>query len=335
MIWPFPWYKMDNDQVEVVAAADGFVIHKQDGSFDRNCDGEDITFNAIFIQHSKEYVTWYLHLKNGSVTEKEVGEEVEMGEYLGIVGSSGISFLPHLHFEVHDYENNMVDPYLGSCNPDLDESLWLEQQPYKDAGINRIATNSALPVYLECPAQEILNESSDFYGNDTIFLLLYFRNLTPNDDVEITISRPDNSIHSQWIWNNPLTYYIASWNYWFLILNDEQYGTWNFKAEHNNQNYIHDFHYSNTEAIEENEIQRLSVIPNPVSGQAKITVPGTLSKSYTSQIININGKKMMLIPEVNEDRKSLIFNCEDLQNGTYIVIIKDEGVSYQGQLIKR
>ncbi len=335
LLWPFPWHKMDNDEVEVVAAAPGIILYKQDGNFDRNCDGEDLPWNAVFIQHSNGYVTWYGHLKSGSLTEKFVGEEVIAGEYLGVVGSSGISFQPHLHFEVHDGNDNIVDPYQGSCNPDIDESLWIEQKPYLDAGINKITTNSTLAVTPDCPQQEILNESSTFSGNDTIFLLLYFRNLSTGDNVNITIIRPDNSIHSQWVWESPFPFYVASWNYWFLVLKDEQDGLWKFEASYNNEVFSHEFQYTNAASIKENEIQDLSLYPNPVSGKTWISIPVPLSGNYKFQINNITGQKISLIPKLNENGKSLFLNCGNLANGVYIVSIEDRGRNYRGRFIKR
>jgi hypothetical protein len=335
LLWPFPWYKMDNEQVEVVAAAPGIILYKQDGNFDRNCDGEDLPWNAIFIQHSNGYVTWYGHLKDGSLTEKFVGEEIEAGEYLGVVGSSGISLQPHLHFEVHDENDNIIDPYLGPCNPTADESFWLEQRPYLDAGINKITTNSTLAVFPDCPQQETLNESSTFSGNDTIFLLLYFRNLSAGDNVNITITRPDNSIHSQWVWESPLPFYVASWNYWFLLLKNEQDGNWKFEANYNNETYTHEFQYTNAQSIKENKIQKLSVSPNPVSDKVRISVPVNLSGNFHFQITNITGQKIELIPELNEDKKSFLLNCENLVNGVYIITIENDGTHYQGRFIKR
>ena len=50
--------------------------------------------------HADGSVAWYGHMKAGSLTNKAVGQTVSSGEYLGIVGSSGNSTGPHLHFGI-------------------------------------------------------------------------------------------------------------------------------------------------------------------------------------------------------------------------------------------
>jgi murein DD-endopeptidase MepM/ murein hydrolase activator NlpD len=51
----------------------------------------------VIVNHGNNYETYYAHLSNISVTE---GEELRRGEQVGLVGSSGRSTGPHLHYEV-------------------------------------------------------------------------------------------------------------------------------------------------------------------------------------------------------------------------------------------
>jgi len=50
------------------------------------------------------------------MTTKQLGTKDVTGEKIGLVGSSGSSTGPHLHIELHDSSNNVVDPYNGCCN---------------------------------------------------------------------------------------------------------------------------------------------------------------------------------------------------------------------------
>lgn len=54
--------------------------------------------NTIEINHGFGYLTLYAHL---SAIKCRVGQKVKRGEVIGLVGSTGKSTGPHLHYEVH------------------------------------------------------------------------------------------------------------------------------------------------------------------------------------------------------------------------------------------
>ena len=73
--------------------------------------------NYVVIQHlsddGKRFYTLYGHMVAGSIAVAE-GSEVKVGQVLGIMGSTGNSTGPHLHFEVRLNDNtssNAVNPY--------------------------------------------------------------------------------------------------------------------------------------------------------------------------------------------------------------------------------
>jgi len=155
-MWPFPWKKMYEEEVEVVAAAPGILYWKQDGHYDQHCEHNEEPWNGVAILHEDGSTSWYIHLKKNSLTEKFVGEEITKGEYLGFVGSSGSSLAPHLHLEVYDVEGNLVDPFYGDCNTEIGSSWWSDQIAYKEPAIQKITTNHSLPVFPECPVRHFL-----------------------------------------------------------------------------------------------------------------------------------------------------------------------------------
>ena len=96
--------------VQVLAAAAGTVIEINDGEFDRETQ---LTFsnpgNYVFIDHGNGWVTQYWHLQRDSIAVT-VNDVVVAGQVLGLVGSSGNSAGPHLHFEIQ-HNKTPVDPF--------------------------------------------------------------------------------------------------------------------------------------------------------------------------------------------------------------------------------
>jgi hypothetical protein len=103
----FRW--MDGGVSNVLAAASGVVTGIRDTEPDRNtsCTG---SANFVQVRHADGLTAIYGHLKKGSVAVS-VGQQVSAGAVLGVVGSSGCSTAPHLHFELRDAANRVVDPF--------------------------------------------------------------------------------------------------------------------------------------------------------------------------------------------------------------------------------
>lgn len=87
---------------DVVAADYGRVVYSQynGGGFG----------NCIVIDHGNGLMTLYGHLYSRAVN---VGDNVNQGQYIGAVGSTGWSTGPHLHFQV----TNNGDIFSGVVNP--------------------------------------------------------------------------------------------------------------------------------------------------------------------------------------------------------------------------
>ena len=237
-LWPFWWYKMDSSQVKIIAGAAGTIIYKNDGNFDHNCNPPTTAdWNAVYVQHADGSVAWYGHMKNGSLTNKAVGQTVAAGEYLGLVGSSGYSTGPHLHFEVYDPNNHLIDPFSGNCNSLNSNSWWVNQRPYYDSGINALRTQSDTVVFPNCPQQEIPNEQTYFCSGQDIYFSDYYRDQQAGQTSQYKVFRPDNSIWQQWS-NTNTAYYNASYWYWnYTLPSAAPSGTWKFQVIYNGQTY--------------------------------------------------------------------------------------------------
>lgn len=102
----------------IKAHSDGVVYNVVDGkNNDRNSSGVSSYGNYIQLKHSDGYYTLYAHLKKGLKLKK--GDVVKEGSVIGTMGNSGNSTGTHLHFEVRNPNNYVIDPtkYLNEDLP--------------------------------------------------------------------------------------------------------------------------------------------------------------------------------------------------------------------------
>lgn len=135
--------------VKVLNAAAGVVEGVRDGM-------EDVDFtqnggrasvkgkecgNGVAIIHGKGWRTQYCHMRKGSIAVKK-GQNVKVGDVLGMVGHSGLAQFPHLHIQI-THEGKMIDPFIGKtrteqCGPGPNP-LWseaaLKQMPFQPTAI--------------------------------------------------------------------------------------------------------------------------------------------------------------------------------------------------------
>ncbi len=235
--WPFSWKKMDNNEVRIIAAAPGTIVFKSDGNFDRNCGFGSGNWNAVYIRHSDNSTAWYGHMKSGSVTAKVVGDSVQAGEFLGVVGSSGNSTGPHLHFELYNASNQLQDPYQGACNSLNNFSWWALQPEYRVPQVNRLMTQSAGPTFPACPQTETSNEKTVFRSGEAIVAAAYYRDQMLGQQTQYSIIRPDGTTYQTWSQNSPNTYSASYWWYTRTLPANAPAGLWKFRASFNSQTY--------------------------------------------------------------------------------------------------
>lgn len=114
----------------VYAAASGSVVTLTDGCSDScttgSCGCGGGFGNYVKLVHADGKHTYYAHLQIWSIKVKQ-GQQVNCGQQIGNVASSGNSTGNHLHFEVR-VPTTSDDPYSGSCGGPL--TYWVQQGPY-------------------------------------------------------------------------------------------------------------------------------------------------------------------------------------------------------------
>ena len=81
----------------VRSAADGVVVE---------ADTDSVFGRFLLVRHPGEYATYYGHLSDWRAV---AGDTVRAGQTIGLVGTTGRSSAPHLHFEVRR-DGSQVDP---------------------------------------------------------------------------------------------------------------------------------------------------------------------------------------------------------------------------------
>lgn len=94
-------------QQPILSAAAGVVVAAQDGLANNTeipnptnmATIKETVGNHVIVEISQGVYVLYAHMDPGSVAVR-VGDRVTRGQQLGLIGSSGISTTPHLHFQI-------------------------------------------------------------------------------------------------------------------------------------------------------------------------------------------------------------------------------------------
>jgi hypothetical protein len=327
-IWPFSFYLMYNDLVEIVAAAPGVIVYKNDGSFDENCEWPGFAvWNAVYIEHTDGTTALYGHMKDGSLTNKNVGDSVVTGEFLGIVGSSGYSTGPHLHLEIWDTDTNWVDPYQGGCNSTNTVSAWTEQRPYWDKAINAMTVHDSIPTNFACPgAEEHTHFDYEFHPGDSVYGYIWVTNIQGGiDTFYTTVNRPDGSLFTDYLTpvppgfsspGIPLVAAIelpdtASEGVW--TIETQYYGVDTMMVEFNVQTLF--------ASVEDEVIGTLKTYPNPTEDNLFIKLPNTTAtrEEMDLKVFNSVGKLVLQKSLTNQSGNEINISTTGLTSGVYSV----------------
>ena len=77
--------------------------------------------NTVVINHGNGYTTTYMQM--GDILVRQ-GQKIEKGNVIGRIGMSGMSFAPHLHYEVK-FNGKIMEP-INYFFSDLSPSMYKE-----------------------------------------------------------------------------------------------------------------------------------------------------------------------------------------------------------------
>ncbi len=98
----------------VVAVADGVVASVTDGlpeqtpgKYPVNISLDQADGNSVILDLGEQGYAMYAHMQPGTI-QVRVGQRVAAGQVIGLVGNSGNSVAPHLHFQVMDRPSSLA-----------------------------------------------------------------------------------------------------------------------------------------------------------------------------------------------------------------------------------
>lgn len=337
--FPYGWTLMDEDKVNVVAAAAGTIIGKDDGNQDRSCSFNGSAWNAVYVEHDDGSVAWYGHLKRNALTPKGVGERVEAGEFLGVMGSSGNSTSPHLHIELYDADGNLVEPNAGPCNGLNAASWWAEQRLYYEPQIAALMSHATPPdAFPACPTTTDDPARQDrFDDGDRVFLAAYFRDQLDTAVTDFTLLDPSGAEASTWNFRSNAPHYAAAYWYWtFDITPAWTRGTWTWRVEHEGEIAEHQFEVGVVVSTEE-EIVASAVLsqafPNPTVATAQWTLRLGAPQQVRAVLFDVLGRRIATVHEGTlAAGTSTLQAAEALPPGAYVLQVTGDTFAATRQL---
>ncbi len=237
-------FRQMDSGVNVLATEVGTVVAVMDTFYDRNKTGNSLGFgNYICIKHPGKYFGYYGHLKTKSLKVK-VGDMVTAGQAIALVGSSGNSTDPHVHFEVWYDSTSLIDPFTGTCQSL--GALWKSQPPYDTAhGIIETGLINSVPsidILRERPTNKTI-----YYTNDSFVCFWALqKGVHPADSSRIDWYDPLGKLYYSYsIGHNTQDY----WYYYFFtyIYKPIASGLYSYKYYYNNAlNYTATFEVKST-----------------------------------------------------------------------------------------
>lgn len=218
--------------VVVYSVYDGVIYKVRDGLFDRSKRWTSGDYgNYISIMHEGGYITYYAHLKKNSILVKQ-GDTVKSGQAIAMVGSSGYSVYPHLHFEIKA-NNKLIDPFSGRCN-DLHESYWAAQPAY-DTAVYAIDNGFTpyIPNVDTLQERFLVTDTFRISTDTTVCFWIQMHGLRAGDSTYIEWFSPNGKLWFRYNYR-----WTTNWWFdytWFYIKMPGTKGTWTAKYTVNNR----------------------------------------------------------------------------------------------------
>ncbi len=302
--------------VIVVAVDTGVVIFKHDGEFDRE-KGSDPTKglgNYIGISHRGDYQSYYGHLRKNNILVS-VGDTVLPGQPIGLIGSSGNSTDPHLHFELWYDSLYIIDPFTGPCGNEF--TFWKEELAF-DTSFHQ--WSSGLCAFI--PDIDTLRERPDF--RDTFvqtdqaitFWNLMF-GLRTGDKIRVDWLNPGGAVwySDEHVLDQDWWYYYY-WS-WIVVPDVLQSGQWEVRCYRNDELVgAHDFWLTD-------QVSSFTSTTNSdgiriIHESDQIVVLGDFHRGSVISLMDFQGR---IVRQINAQEETAVIPIQGVHSGLWLLRI--------------
>ncbi len=195
--------------VPVIAVMDGIIDRLRDGENDDWKTKADLDLikehrkecgNAIMINHDDETKSIYCHMRQNSIIV-EKGQRVKKGDVLGMVGKSGFTEFPHLHYGLIR-NKEIIDPFTGrritskcgleNAKPLWDKELNLTYQPFV---IKANGFSNTMPT-LDSISRDAASLNNISLNDENIIFWTVLLGVRVGDVIQLTIYDANNKIYA-------------------------------------------------------------------------------------------------------------------------------------------
>ena len=194
-----------DDGVPVRAVADGVVTLAIDGEPDALLS-EDAPGalarcgNSLILDLGDGWAARYCHLRNGSVRLRP-GDRVTAGQAIGVMGASGATTFPHVHFDLHR-NGALIDPFTGLSGADCKAqgaSLWAGGLPLSPPRLVAFGLGGSEPGF-EAARSRRAPTPLPARRDDDLHVWAVGWNLGDGDEIRIQAMAPDGRIIADEPW---------------------------------------------------------------------------------------------------------------------------------------